>query len=71
MPAFTSASGDIIWRTSQYCDGGVCVMVASHDGAILIASNRSKNGPFIKLTQNDWRAFVRMIKGGDFDQIRG
>lgn len=70
MPSFTSASGYIAWRISRHCDGGECVMVAEHDGSILVASTRSKNGPFIRFTPDDWRAFVRMAKSGDFDNGR-
>lgn len=67
MPAPQPHVNNSSWRVSSRCDGGACVMVGHHEGAILIADAAQPNGPHIAYTLAAWRDFLLGIMQGSFD----
>lgn len=55
------------WRTSSFCkaDQPMCVEVAHvDDGAVMV---RDAEGYHLRYTREEWDAFVRGVKAGEFD----
>ena len=61
----------VAWRTSSYSNGngGNCVEVADlPDGGRLVRDTKDHgNGPILRYTAAEWRAFVAGVKNGEFD----
>ena len=55
-----------VWRTSSYTNnGGACVEVADNQpGVVAVRDSKHREGPVLAFSRQDWRAFVRGIKGG-------
>jgi hypothetical protein len=62
-------SGNISWRISRTCDGGVCVGVARRGERVLIGNANDPDAPVNEFTVDEWRQFLAGIKLGDFDGI--
>lgn len=56
-----------VWRRSSYCDGGTCVEVATTDATVLVRDGKDPDGPMLRFTEAEWRAFVAGVRDGDFD----
>jgi hypothetical protein len=57
---------ELIWRKSSRSAEQNCVNVAFRDDAVLIRDSKDPNGPFLELAADQWDAFLRTIKRGDF-----
>jgi hypothetical protein len=58
------------WRKSSWSSGGDnCVEVAfAPDGSVGVRDSKDKgHGPVLDFTDAEWRAFVRGVKGHEFD----
>jgi len=64
-----------VWRKASFCASGECVEVAQRGGMIVL---RSSNHPGrisvglrrrVHYTPQEWRAFVRGVKAGEFDDL--
>lgn len=62
--------GGASWRTSSYSqDGGACVEAAFlPDGGVALRHSKDPAGPVLRYTRPEWQAFVRGVKGGEFDE---
>lgn len=69
MSSYASASGDINWQISSFCDGGQCIMVARQDESVLIGNTKNPEAPVSEFTTDEWRQFLAGVKLGDFDNI--
>jgi hypothetical protein len=58
------------WRKSSYSgDDGNCVEVASTgDGVAVRDSNSGSAGPVLTFSLDEWDAFIRGAKSGEFDR---
>jgi len=66
---------DIITRwvkSSLSFANGDCVEVASlPDGQIGVRDSKDANGPVLRFTAAEWKAFVGGVHGGEFDRFCG
>jgi uncharacterized protein DUF397 len=54
------------WRKSSYTGGqGNCVEVAPVPGGVAVRDSKDPNGPVLRLTAGQWRAFVDRVKAGE------
>lgn len=58
----------LTWRKGRPCDGGTCVEVAAEGEEILVRTTVSPDAP-IRLTRDEWSAFLASAKEGHFDQL--
>lgn len=64
--------GDVRWRKSPYsADQTSCVEVAELGELVHVRDSKNPDGPVIRLTRAEWRAFVEAVKRGDFDRDEG
>ena len=56
-----------VWRKSSYSVGGNCVEVAFADHHVAVRDSKNRNGPVIMFTPNEWGAFLRGVRDGEFD----
>jgi hypothetical protein len=63
-----TGQGEHKFRRSTYCDSGACVEVAlQYDGSIAVRDSKNRSQPELVYTQNEWVAFMRGAKAGEFD----
>jgi hypothetical protein len=62
------AATQTTWRKSTFCASGECVEVAQHNGMIVLRDAEQPRGN-VRYTAEEWRAFVRGIKAGEFDDL--
>jgi len=57
------------WHKSSYSNSsGDCVEVASADRVVGIRDSKQRGrGPVLEFTADAWTAFLRAVKGGQFD----
>jgi hypothetical protein len=59
----------LAWRVARDCDGGSCIRVAPHEGMIVIGDTKNPDGPVLFYSHDEWLAFVKGIRQGDFDDF--
>lgn len=52
----------LCWRKSSKSAASNCVEVASHDTSILVRDSKDPHGPVMRFEQQDWAAFVGLVK---------
>jgi Domain of unknown function (DUF397) len=62
------ASVPLKWRKSSYCAGGECIEVSGSDGQVLVR-NSGMPELVLRYTTDEWLAFARGMKAGEFDDI--
>lgn len=56
------------FRRSSFCAVGTCVEVGrSDDGDVLVRDGKTADGPVLKFTPDEWRAFVAGVRNDEFD----
>jgi hypothetical protein len=55
------------WRRSRFCDSGTCVEVAPVAQGIAVRDAKQPDGPVLRFTRDEWSAFLRGARAGDFD----
>ena len=55
------------WQKSSYCGNSACVEVAVTSDAILVRDARNPQIPPLVFTTEEWDAFVKGVKAGEFD----
>jgi hypothetical protein len=77
MPNHTSgACGDAVASASRWIKSslsfanGDCIEVASlPDGRIGVRDSKDPEGPILRFTSSEWRAFVGGVRDGEFDHL--
>jgi hypothetical protein len=59
------------WRKSTASGQSACLEVAqATDGeAVLLRDSKHPDGPRLRLTPGEWRAFVAGVRAGEFDDV--
>ena len=60
---------EIAWRTASFCGGGECVEVGKQDGMVVVRDPKEPGGTALRYTSEEWQAFVRGVKAGEFDDL--
>jgi predicted secreted Zn-dependent protease len=59
---------EVEFRTSSYSNGqGDCVAVAKDGETVLVRDTKDPNGAALTFTTNEWDAFIKGVKDGEFD----
>jgi len=57
-------------KSSLSFSNGNCVEVADlPDGAIGVRDSKDPDGPVLRFTQGEWRAFIGGARNGEFDNV--
>jgi hypothetical protein len=54
------------WRRAKGCSGGNCVEVAKDGDVYLIRDTRHGDAVPLRFTSEEWEAFARGVREGDF-----
>jgi hypothetical protein len=57
------------WRKPSFCQSGECVEVAELNGMIVIRDSKDLRGRMLHYTMEEWQAFIRGIKAGEYDDL--
>jgi hypothetical protein len=57
----------LIWCKSSYSGTGNCVEVARTGDQVLVRDSKLADGPLLRFTTDEWRAFAQGMKEGEFD----
>ncbi|GIF95555.1 DUF397 domain-containing protein [Catellatospora citrea] len=63
----TSDNQHVEWRVGSYCDSGACVEVGMGGEEVRIRRSRTSE-PVVVFTREEWAAFLRSAKDGEFDR---
>lgn len=56
------------FKKSSHCGAdGNCVQVALRRGGIVVGDTKHPAGAMLAFNENEWNAFVRGVKDGEFD----
>lgn len=56
------------WKTSSFSGGNdQCVEVAARDGHVAVRNSKRREGSRVEFTPEEWDAFIRGVKAGEFD----
>ena len=57
------------FNRSSFCNWGNCVEVGTaHDGSVIVRNSKDQDGArSLAFTREEWIAFVRGVKAGEFD----
>jgi hypothetical protein len=68
--AMTTRDGNVVWRTSSYCESGACIEVAVLDDRIRVRHSVDIDGGDLIFSRDEWQAFLDGVRAGDFDLPR-
>lgn len=56
------------WRSSSLCSGAssTCVEVTLADEHVLVRDGKNPDGPILRFSPDEWRAFEVGIRAGEF-----
>jgi Domain of unknown function (DUF397) len=57
----------LVWRKSSYSTLNGCVEVAMVNNHVAVRSSRDPQGPILQFTADEWKAFLKGVRGGEFD----
>lgn len=60
---------DVTWRKSRHSGTeDVCVETAFlAEGDVAVRDSKNRDGPVLRYTPGEWRAFIAGVKDGEFD----
>jgi len=60
---------DATWRRSSYCSGAAstCVEVAISARTVTVRDSKAPTGPILRFNIEEWRAFMRGVRAGEFE----
>jgi len=61
------ATQALTWKRSGRCDSGTCVEVASLKEGVVVRDSKDPDGPILRFTHSEWRAFIGGAQDGEFN----
>lgn len=58
---------EVQFRRASFCESGACVEAAAVQGMMLVRDSKDPNGPVLRFDRDEWEAFVKGVKAGEFD----
>ncbi|MCT4552228.1 MAG: DUF397 domain-containing protein [Alphaproteobacteria bacterium] len=55
------------FKTSSFCSEDCCCVGVKKDGETFVVTNTTGGQPEVKFTQDEWEAFIKGVKNGEFD----
>ena len=56
------------WQKSSHSGNNGCVEVAFVEDRVAVRHSKQHGGPVLVFTAHEWAAFLRGVRGGEFDQ---
>jgi Domain of unknown function (DUF397) len=56
-----------LWRRSSYCANNSCVEVEFSSDQVAVRDSKDQHGPVLLFTRNEWDAFLKGARSGEFD----
>lgn len=56
------------WRKATFCASGECVEITKRNEKIILRDSAKRRG-HVHYSTEEWRAFVRGVKAGEFDDL--
>lgn len=69
QPGMGRRNIDHAWRITSYCDSATCVEVAGTAQGVAVRDSKLPEGPVLLFTQDEFGAFVKGVKAGEFDDL--
>jgi hypothetical protein len=63
----TASNESMAWRKSSFSSAGDCVEWLRDQSGVRVRDSKDPNGPVLKFTLSEWRAFVLGMKVGEGD----
>ncbi len=57
------------WRTSSACNESGCIEVRPGTDGVEMRASHSPDGPILRFTADQWKAFLDEIRAGQFDDL--
>jgi hypothetical protein len=57
----------VVWRKSVFSGANSCVEVAFVRGHVWVRDSKNQQGPMLRFTPREWRAFLRGVRSYEFD----
>jgi len=64
-----SSADTVRWRKSKSCSDSACVEVAAVDDDVLMRDSKDPEGPVLRFTRREWKAFVDSVGRGQNSAI--
>ena len=62
---YSSAS----WLKARNCENTSCIEITSLHGIVALRNSKNPDGPILQYTADEWIAFLKGAKNGDFDDL--
>lgn len=58
------------WTRSSMCSSGACIELAAIDDELIgVRDSKDPDGPVLRYTKDELRAFVEGVRRGEFDDL--
>ena len=64
-----SSADTVRWRKSNYCSDSACVEVAAVGDEVLMRDSKDPEGPVLRFTRREWKAFIDSVGRGQDSAI--
>lgn len=59
----------LAWRKASFCEASSCVEVSVGTDAVFVRSTQEPHKVPLRFDHQEWEAFVRGVKAGEFDVL--
>ncbi len=58
---------EVKFKTASECGISACVEIGQKDGNVMVKDSKNPNGPTLSFDTDEWNAFIKGAKAGEFD----